>query len=112
MQHTPDGSVITVRWRLQDGSPVLEVQDNGEGIAAEHLPRLSERFYRVDASRSRARGGTGLGLAIVKHALARHNAELRIGSQVGQGSTFSCVFAPTLLRRGPGTTCVRTDTPA
>ena len=112
VQHTPDGSVITVRWRLQDGSPVLEVQDNGEGIAAEHLPRLSERFYRVDASRSRARGGTGLGLAIVKHALARHNAELRIGSQVGQGSTFSCVFAPTLLRRGPGTTCVRTDTPA
>ncbi len=75
------------------------MQDNGEGIAAEHLPRLSERFYRVDASRSRAKGGTGLGLAIVKHALARHEAELRIRSQVGQGSTFSCVFAPALTRR-------------
>lgn len=94
VQHTPDGSTITIRWQLQDDSPVLEVQDNGEGIAAEHLPRLSERFYRVDASRSRAKGGTGLGLAIVKHALARHEAELRVRSQVGQGSTFSCVFAP------------------
>lgn len=101
VQHTPDGSTIHIRWRLQDGSPLLEVQDNGEGIAAEHLPRLSERFYRVDPSRSRARGGTGLGLAIVKHALARHDAELRIRSQVGQGSTFSCVFAPALARRMP-----------
>jgi len=101
VQHTPDGSAISVRWQLQNDSPVLEVQDNGEGIAAEHLPRLSERFYRVDASRSRARGGTGLGLAIVKHAMARHDAELRIRSQVGQGSTFSCVFAPALARRMP-----------
>jgi two-component system phosphate regulon sensor histidine kinase PhoR len=92
VQHTPDGSLITMRWGLQDGCPMLEVADNGDGIAAEHLPRLSERFYRVDASRSRARGGTGLGLAIVKHALARHDAELRIRSQVGAGSTFSCVF--------------------
>ncbi len=99
VQHTPDGTTIIVRWQLQDDRPVLEVQDNGEGIAAEHLPRLSERFYRVDASRSRAKGGTGLGLAIVKHALARHEAELRIRSQVGQGSTFSCVFAPALTRR-------------
>jgi two-component system phosphate regulon sensor histidine kinase PhoR len=92
VQHTPDGSTITIRWRLQDDRPVLEVQDNGEGIAAEHLPRLSERFYRVDASRSRARGGTGLGLAFVKHALARHDAELRIRSTVGAGSVFSCLF--------------------
>ncbi len=106
VQHTPDGSTITVRWQLQDDRPVLEVQDNGEGIAAEHLPRLSERFYRVDASRSRAKGGTGLGLAIVKHALARHEAELRIRSQVGQGSTFSCMFAPDRVARGPGVTPV------
>lgn len=99
VQHTPDGSLITVRWGLLDGCPVLAVQDNGEGIAAEHLPRLSERFYRVDASRSRARGGTGLGLAIVKHALARHDAELLIESQVGVGSTFSCVFPATATAR-------------
>lgn len=101
VQHTPDGSVITVRWGLQDGSPVLAVQDNGDGIAAEHLPRLSERFYRVDASRSRARGGTGLGLAIVKHALARHEAELLIESQVGVGSKFRCVFPVAAARRSP-----------
>ena len=98
VQHTPDGSLITVRWGAVDGGPVLAVQDNGEGIAAEHLPRLSERFYRVDASRSRARGGTGLGLAIVKHALARHEAELRVQSQVGVGSTFSCAFPATAAR--------------
>jgi two-component system phosphate regulon sensor histidine kinase PhoR len=106
VQHTPDGSLITVRWQLQDGSPVLEVQDNGEGIAAEHLPRLSERFYRVDASRSRASGGTGLGLAIVKHALARHEAELRIRSQIGAGSTFSCLFLPAAARRAPASAAV------
>jgi two-component system phosphate regulon sensor histidine kinase PhoR len=92
VQHTPDGSLITVRWGLLDGHPTLEVTDNGDGIAAEHLPRLSERFYRVDASRSRARGGTGLGLAIVKHALARHGAELHIRSTVGVGSSFGCRF--------------------
>ncbi|MDD3650698.1 phosphate regulon sensor histidine kinase PhoR [Immundisolibacter sp.] len=99
VQHTPDGTLITVRWQLRDGRPVLEVEDNGEGIAPEHLPRLSERFYRVDASRSRARGGTGLGLAIVKHALARHDAELLIRSQVGVGSAFSCVFPASAARR-------------
>ena len=99
VQHTPDGTLITVRWQQRDGRPVLEVEDNGEGIAPEHLPRLSERFYRVDASRSRARGGTGLGLAIVKHALARHDAELLIRSQVGLGSTFSCVFPASAARR-------------
>jgi two-component system phosphate regulon sensor histidine kinase PhoR len=99
VQHTPDGTLITVRWQRRDGCPVLEVEDNGEGIAPEHLPRLSERFYRVDASRSRAGGGTGLGLAIVKHALARHDAELLIRSQVGLGSTFSCVFPADASRR-------------
>ena len=106
VQHTPDGTLIRVRWWVQDGCPLLEVQDNGEGIAAEHLPRLSERFYRVDASRSRARGGTGLGLAIVKHALARHDAELRIRSTVGGGSTFSCVFKAAARRGTPASAAV------
>lgn len=107
VQHTPDGSLITVRWRDQDGCPLLAVQDNGDGIAAEHLPRLSERFYRVDASRSRSRGGTGLGLAIVKHALARHDAQLRVHSQIGAGSTFSCVFPAAAARHAPATAAVK-----
>ena len=68
------------------------VADNGPGIAPEHLPRLTERFYRVDRSRSRETGGTGLGLAIVKHVVQRHGGELAIASTVGQGSTFSIVL--------------------
>jgi two-component system phosphate regulon sensor histidine kinase PhoR len=71
---------------------VFVVHDNGPGIAAEHLPRLAERFYRVDRSRSRETGGTGLGLAITKHVMQRHGGELRIESVVGQGSTFKLVF--------------------
>lgn len=67
---------------------VFAVKDSGPGIAAEHLPRLSERFYRVDRSRSRETGGTGLGLAITKHVMQRHGGELRIESVVGQGATF------------------------
>jgi two-component system phosphate regulon sensor histidine kinase PhoR len=72
----------------------LSVSDSGEGIAARHIPRLTERLYRVDASHSRDTGGTGLGLAIVKHVLERHEAELEIVSKVGGGSTFSCHFPP------------------
>ncbi len=71
---------------------MFAVKDSGPGIAAEHLPRLSERFYRVDRSRSRETGGTGLGLAITKHVMQRHGGELRIESVVGQGSTFKLVF--------------------
>jgi two-component system phosphate regulon sensor histidine kinase PhoR len=103
VHHTPDGSLIRIHWQERpDGGALFEVQDNGEGIAASHLPRLSERFYRVDASRSRARGGTGLGLAIVKHVLARHGAELSIHSAPGQGSRFGCQFpaARVVRRRG------------
>jgi two-component system phosphate regulon sensor histidine kinase PhoR len=70
----------------------FSVSDSGIGIAAEHIPRLTERFYRVDRGRSRESGGTGLGLAIVKHVLLRHQAELRISSQPGLGSTFSVRF--------------------
>ena len=68
------------------------VSDDGPGIAAEHVPRLTERFYRVDKSRSRETGGTGLGLAIVKHALARHDGRLEIESEVGRGSTFRAIL--------------------
>ncbi len=70
----------------------LRVSDTGHGISAQHIPRLSERFYRVSTSRSRDRGGTGLGLAIVKHVLHLHDARLVIESQVGRDSEFSCVF--------------------
>ena len=70
----------------------MAVSDDGPGIAPEHLPRLTERFYRVSIASSREKGGTGLGLAIVKHVLARHRADLRIASRVGEGSTFTAVF--------------------
>ncbi len=109
IQHTPDGCVVNIRWQTHGGGALLEVQDHGEGIAPEHLPRLSERFYRVDASRSRALGGTGLGLAIVKHALARHGADLRITSELGRGSTFSCVFPADLSRRVTRATAAAVD---
>jgi two-component system phosphate regulon sensor histidine kinase PhoR len=93
VQHTPSGGAIRIGWRLQEGGQgVFEVQDTGEGIPPEHLPRLTERFYRVDVARSRRRGGTGLGLAIVKHVLQNHEARLEIESEVGAGSTFRCVF--------------------
>ena len=80
---------------------MFAVTDTGIGIAAEHLPRLTERFYRVDRSRSRATGGTGLGLAIVKHVLLRHQAELEIASERGKGSTFA-VRLPAAARRRRG----------
>jgi two-component system phosphate regulon sensor histidine kinase PhoR len=89
IRYTPAGGTITLRWRVDDdGSGVFAVEDSGIGIAAEHLPRLTERFYRVDRSRSRATGGTGLGLAIVKHVLLRHQADLEVASERGRGSTF------------------------
>ena len=92
IRYTPAGGDISVSWGLENDEPTFRVEDNGEGIAAEHIPRLTERFYRVDRSRSRSTGGTGLGLAIVKHVLQRHQASLRIESEPGRGSKFSCVF--------------------
>ena len=90
VRYTPAGGSITLRWRVDpDGSGVFSATDTGIGIAAEYLPRLTERFYRIDRSRSRATGGTGLGLAIVKHVLLRHQAELEIESERGRGSTFA-----------------------
>jgi two-component system phosphate regulon sensor histidine kinase PhoR len=95
VRYTPDGGTITVRWeRLPEGGARYSVQDTGIGIAARHIPRLTERFYRVDRGRSRAVGGTGLGLAITKHIAMRHDAELSIASDVGKGSTFSLLFPP------------------
>lgn len=90
IRYTPAGGTITLAWRVApDGTGVFSVTDTGIGIGPEHLPRITERFYRVDRSRSRATGGTGLGLAIVKHVLLRHQAELEIASEPGKGSTFS-----------------------
>ena len=93
VKHTDAGSKITVTWKLGDeSSPQLIIEDNGQGIAPEHIDRLTERFYRVDAGRSREKGGTGLGLSIVKHILGRHEASLDIESELGKGSRFICSF--------------------
>ena len=83
---------VTVRWTDTVVGPALLVEDQGQGIEAKHIPRLTERFYRVDKSRSQATGGTGLGLAIVKHVAVSHDAKLFVDSQVGRGSTFRLVF--------------------
>ncbi|MBX9833365.1 MAG: phosphate regulon sensor histidine kinase PhoR, partial [Burkholderiaceae bacterium] len=99
VRYTPAGGTIAVQWlRKEDGSAVFSVQDTGPGIAPEHIPRLTERFYRVDRSRSRETGGTGLGLAIVKHVLQRHGATLDISSALGKGSVFSVTFPANRLR--------------
>jgi two-component system phosphate regulon sensor histidine kinase PhoR len=92
IRYTPQGGQIVLCWQERDGQPVFSVQDSGMGIAPHHIPRLTERFYRVDSSRSRETGGTGLGLAIVKHVANRHQARLDIVSEEGRGSTFSIVF--------------------
>jgi two-component system phosphate regulon sensor histidine kinase PhoR len=92
VQYTPESGAITIRWYADDRGAHFQVADTGIGIPARHIPRLTERFYRVDTGRSRQDGGTGLGLAIVKHVLQRHGAELQVDSTVGKGSTFTCNF--------------------
>ena len=92
IRYTPEGGAIYLRWIDREDQPVFSVQDSGIGIAAQHIPRLTERFYRVDRSRSRETGGTGLGLAIVKHIAIRHQAKLEVSSEEGKGSIFSLVF--------------------
>ena len=94
LKYSGHDDLVTVEWKLDAGFPTLTVRDEGEGIKPQHIPRLTERFYRVDKSRSQATGGTGLGLAIVKHVAVSHNAELLIDSVYGQGSVFSMVFKP------------------
>ena len=97
ISYTNEHGVIEIHWYHDDDGAHLSVKDNGVGIAAEHLPRLTERFYRVDSSRARSYGGTGLGLAIVKHVLTRHGAALHIESELGKGSMFRCDFPPTAI---------------
>lgn len=99
VRYTPSGSHIVMRWGIDGNIARFEVQDSGEGIAAVHIPRLTERFYRVDTGRSRQNGGTGLGLAIVKHVVERHGGQLLIESTLGVGSVFRCEFPLVRTRR-------------
>ncbi len=102
LRYTPEGGSVCLRWELlADGGARFSVRDDGPGIAREHLPRLTERFYRVDGSRSRATGGTGLGLAIVKHVVQRHGGSLEISSQPGRGSEFALLLPAHRVRRAP-----------
>lgn len=103
VQHTPAGGIIRIRWYAIDAGARFEVTDNGPGILPEHIPRLTERFYRVDKGRSREMGGTGLGLAIVKHVLSRHKSKLHITSEPGNGSTFRCDFPKEIVVKKTGT---------
>jgi two-component system phosphate regulon sensor histidine kinase PhoR len=97
VNYTPAKGHITIRWYANEAGAHFEVQDTGIGIASHHLPRLTERFYRVDVARSRATGGSGLGLAIVKHAMQQNQGKLRIESELGRGSRFICDFPVQLV---------------
>ncbi len=99
VQYAPAGSAIHIHWYKKGDDLYLDVRDSGIGISAQHIPRLTERFYRIDPGRSREYGGTGLGLAIVKHGLERHTGRLEIESRVGEGSLFRCVFPADLAIR-------------
>lgn len=101
--YTPPGGNIEITWQKDPDGCRFSVKDNGEGIASEHIPRLTERFYRIDAARSRRTGGTGLGLAIVKHVLFRHDADLSITSRLGKGSTFYCIIPHSRLKPSTAT---------
>lgn len=103
IRYTPTDGRVTISFSLTaEGEAVLAVQDSGYGIPAQHIPRITERFYRVSTSRSRESGGTGLGLSIVKHVLNLHQGRFEITSEVGRGSTFSCVLGPERIRLRPG----------
>ena len=97
VRYTPSGGSVTIRWERTGDGAVYSVRDTGYGIPANHLARLTERFYRVSSSRSRETGGTGLGLSIVKHVLNLHQARLTVQSTPGRGSTFACHFGPERL---------------
>ena len=102
LRYSPGGGAVTIAWEARGERVRLSVRDEGVGIAAEHIARLTERFYRVDKARSRGTGGTGLGLAIVKHILSRHGARLQIESRPGRGSAFTCVFPRRPEAAAPG----------
>ncbi|MEK6211541.1 MAG: phosphate regulon sensor histidine kinase PhoR [Pseudomonadota bacterium] len=108
VRYTPENDEVEIRWERREGNPVFAVRDTGIGIEPQHIDRLTERFYRVDRSRSRETGGTGLGLAIVKHVLNRHQARLEVQSSLGSGSTFSVIFpeARDLPAKGPAAAAV------
>jgi len=97
VRYTPENGIIAIKWSVDEHGGHFCVKDNGIGIDSIHVPRLTERFYRVDEGRSTATGGTGLGLAIAKHALYRHGAQLTIDSQLGKGSSFTCHFPSDML---------------
>jgi len=100
VRYTPEGKAIDISWtNLPDGGAEFSVKDGGIGIAPEHIPRLTERFYRIDGSRSRETGGTGLGLSIVKHVVQRHGGELRVHSELGKGSTFTLTVPAARVRQ-------------
>ena len=99
VNHTPTGTHIAVRWQHTPAGAEFSVEDNGPGIGPEHLPRLTERFYRVDKARSRQTGGSGLGLAIVKHAVSHHESRLNIESTLGKGTRFSFVIPERLIAK-------------
>jgi two-component system phosphate regulon sensor histidine kinase PhoR len=110
-KYTPASGSIHVRWYLDaNGQGCFEVRDTGPGIAAEHLPRLTERFYRVDSGRSRAAGGAGLGLAIVKHVLQHHGALLSVASEPGVGRVFTCIFPPRRVLAGSAGSSIENQT--
>lgn len=92
VKYTPAAGDITIYWGIQENHAIFSVRDTGIGIAEEHIPRLTERFYRVDKGRSRENGGTGLGLAIAKHVLLRYEATLKVSSIIDQGTEFKCLF--------------------
>jgi len=102
IKYTPAGRSISISWGRGPDVLRLMVQDTGEGIAAEHLQRITERFYRVDKGRSRRMGGTGLGLAIVRHAVERYQGHLEVRSEIGQGTVFTAQFPLSLARSIPG----------
>jgi two-component system, OmpR family, phosphate regulon sensor histidine kinase PhoR len=101
-KYTPAEGSIEMRWRVDSEGGHFAVEDTGPGIQPEHIPRLTERFYRVDPGRSRSTGGSGLGLAIVKHVLQRHGATLDVQSTPGKGSVFECLFPPHRIGRAAG----------
>jgi len=92
IRYTNENGSISISWGLINGLPIFEVKDNGNGIEKKHINKITERFYRIDADRSRETGGTGLGLSIVKNIVNQHNGELKITSDIGKGSSFKLIF--------------------